>query len=186
MQRSNPGSFGNELIPMKMEYGCTIVGFVLSFVLIMKNGSTVSVSIIDRNNTVFENRNLALSKHMLSISSVNGSECCEKDCIITKSGLEITTNCDGAGCQCIPYEQILEQTTKLSICQNKLVAIGNGSFEMFADLEVYCCWTTTLFELYKLKHLSVWKSYSFSIYLIIQLWSPYRTILSVLFIASRH
>ena len=131
-----PCSFGNELITMKMEYGCTFLGFVLSFVLTMiKNGPTVSVSIIERNNTVFENRNMALLKHTL-ISSLNGSDCCKKDCISTRSGLEITTNCDGALCQCVPYEQIPKQTTKLSICHNKLVAIRIGSFEMFSDLEV--------------------------------------------------
>ena len=122
---------------MKQEYGRRFVGVVLSFVLTMiKNGSTVRVSNIDRNDTVFENRNLASSKHILLISSFNGSNCCGKDCIITRSGSAITTNCDGAWCQCIPYEQIPDQTTKLSICKNNLVTISNGSFEVFSELEV--------------------------------------------------
>ena len=72
----------------------------------------------------------------IMISSRNNSSCCEKDCIITRNGLEITTNCDGAFCKCIPYEQIPNQTTKLSICHNKIVTIRNGSFENFVNMEV--------------------------------------------------
>ena len=120
---------------MKIEY-CTFVGIVSVFVLtIINNGSTVTASIIERNYTDFENMNLVLLKR-ITTSSLSGSECCKRVCIVNRTGFKMETNCDGALCQCIPYDQIPEQTTKLSICHNKLFTISNNSFEMFSDLNV--------------------------------------------------
>ena len=118
---------------MNVGYGCSLR--VLIFVLIViKLGSTI-LSSFDKRLPVLEKKKIE-KVNKLMISSLNNSRCCKKDCIITRSETAIATNCDGALCKCIPYEQIPDNTTKLSICNNKLVKIPKGSFEKFVDMEI--------------------------------------------------
>ena len=120
---------------MEADNVCSFDGLVLiSVLIIINNGLTVSSS-IDENYNILGKGKLARVNQIMLSSSTNSS-CCRKDCKVTRSGLEIITDCDGAQCKCIPYEQIPDQTTKLSIRHNKLVAIRNGSFENFTDMEM--------------------------------------------------